>query len=180
MTNDGREVWNDLITAERAAKGDLRLTHHTNSFDGQTYITHAEPASTPLVSAFVREEALYPEAETHAARFLDMRRAFLAPSGHGFNRLYFSAEEWNGKGGGSLEEDYEMIQRFIGRGNESLVLLAAESRTTADRLSQIPRCYLAMLGEFRSAFRALHDAFQELDEERRKEKKTLAPYHELR
>lgn len=168
MRDDGREVWESLITEERAAKGDLKLTYHENTFQNRAYVTHAEPARISLVAFLVREDVLYPEAEQHAARHLDMRRAFLAPVGHGFNRLYFSAEEWGGTGGGSLEEDYQTVQRAIGRSNEHKVLLAAEATTNAERLRDIPDCYLAMIGEFRTAFRALHDALKELDGERRK------------
>ena len=165
----GPEVWESIITPERASKGDLKLTHRTNAANKKTFITHAEPVKKPLVVFLISQDALYPEAEQHAARFMDMRRAFLAPCGHGFNRIYFTADEWRGEGGGSLEEAYTKARRFIGRENERLVIQCWETTTQATRLRELPRHLLAMSGSFRDAFRALHDAFKEMDSEKKKD-----------
>jgi hypothetical protein len=97
-----------------------------------------------------------------------MRRAYLAPVAHGFNRLYFSADEERGSGAGSLAEDYQKVRRILGRANDQAVMYASEMHTDAARLRDLARHCVTMLGDIRAAFRALDDAFEELDTERSK------------
>lgn len=78
------DLWHDIVTPERAAKGDLDCRRH----EATGFIRHAEVRDRSALAFLVERGILDPHHAYYAMVFEDMHRAFLRRVGHKSNSLY--------------------------------------------------------------------------------------------
>ena len=74
-TSDDEHIWTDLVTPERAAKGDLDLTRHAAT----GYIRHARAEERTVARYLADRELIQHYEHWYGERLTECRKAFLAP-----------------------------------------------------------------------------------------------------
>ncbi len=154
----GPEVWSDLITPERAAKGDMSLTRQPNPYAKQSFITKARVEDRSVLGLLIDKGHLDEHHRYYGDKLLECRHAFLSPVRH---RPHPMGHRGGAESTGFAAALYVRVTARLTGPRVRTVLYALAERDVRPAIGDLP----AAPAVYRDAFERLVDA---TDEERKR------------